>query len=84
MRMGSRSEESVSRRQVFSAIAAVTAFGAVAEPSNAVKFEPSMSFGQLPVPVYGAYSGKYDGKGIGNKYEGIKVGIPFNLSPFRN
>ena len=71
--MASRSSVSMSaeftaknRRELLSAVGAAIVGAAVAQPSEALgpKFEPTMSYGRLPVPVYGAF----DGKSIGNKY----------------
>lgn len=53
---------------------------AAAAPSEAVKFEPKMTYGKLPVPVYGSF----DGQKVGNKYQGIqaKAGETFVVLPW--
>eukprot|EP00617_Octactis_speculum_P025188 CAMPEP_0185748414 /NCGR_PEP_ID=MMETSP1174-20130828/7098_1 /TAXON_ID=35687 /ORGANISM="Dictyocha speculum, Strain CCMP1381" /LENGTH=109 /DNA_ID=CAMNT_0028424073 /DNA_START=136 /DNA_END=462 /DNA_ORIENTATION=+ len=67
MKMTAENED-VSRRSAFAALSLLGVTTLAAEPSKAVKFEPTMSFGRLPVPVYGAA----DGMKVGNSYEGIK------------
>lgn len=60
--------EPTSRREILSVLGAAVVGVAAAQPASAGRYEPTMTYGQLPVPVYGAF----DGKSVGNKYEGIK------------
>jgi hypothetical protein len=59
-------KNSKSRREFVSVFSASIVGAALAQPSEALgpKFEPKMSYGRLPVPVYGAF----DGYSVGNKY----------------
>ena len=41
--------------------------GAPVASEAAPKFEPTMTYGKLPVPVYGSF----DGNSVGNTYTGI-------------
>mmetsp|Transcript_13528 Transcript_13528/g.32038 ORF Transcript_13528/g.32038 Transcript_13528/m.32038 type:complete len:106 (+) Transcript_13528:56-373(+) len=75
----SMSAEPQSRRALLGAFGAAIVGTAAVQPSEAYP-QPTMTYGQLPVPVYGTF----DGKSVGNKYSQLspQEGKTFVLLPW--